>query len=536
MKFKKVVSTFFAAALALNLATNVAVSAQEQSISIATMGELSTLDSALYNDVPSSDMIGQVFEGLYRVASGAEVELGQAANVEVSEDGLKYTFTLRDGLTWSNGDPVTAQDFEFTYQRLVDPNSGSRASSVDLFKNATAIREGNMSVEELGVKAIDEKTLEITLEYPAPYLPKLLSGSRFLPVNKKFVEEKGDKYGTSAENIVTNGPFKLEGWNGTNLEWSLVKNDAYWDAANVKLDQALVQVVKENTTGADLFDAGQLDYTVLSDQLVAQYEGGQEFHTVPKATIGYMSFNNERETTANKYVRRAIAQAFDKELYAQSVIQDGSTPLNGQVPLNFDITKEGEDYRTQAGDLLTYDVKAAQEDWEKAKEQLGKDKIELELLTSDVGLSKRTAEFLQAQLQENLPGLTLSIKSVPLKNRLEFQRASDFDIFYGTWAPDYQDAINFIEQYTTGGGINFAKYSNEEVDKLVEQARTEFANDPAKRREALVNAETIIVKEDAVVAPMYQAATAYLLNPRVQGFEVYPFGRTINLRTVSVTE
>ena len=115
MKFKKVVSTFFAAALALNLATNVAVSAQEQSISIATMGELSTLDSALYNDVPSSDMIGQVFEGLYRVASGAEVELGQAANVEVSEDGLKYTFTLRDGLTWSNGDPVTAQDFEFTY-------------------------------------------------------------------------------------------------------------------------------------------------------------------------------------------------------------------------------------------------------------------------------------------------------------------------------------------------------------------------------------------------------------------------------------
>ncbi|MDO4432690.1 MAG: peptide ABC transporter substrate-binding protein [Aerococcaceae bacterium] len=535
MKKRKLLSTIFAAALALNIATS-AVSAQEQSISIATMGELSTLDSALYNDVPSSDMIGQIFEGLYRVSKGSEVELGQAASVEVSEDGLTYTFTLRDGLTWSNGDPVTAGDFEFTYRRLVDPNSGSSSSSVTIFKNAAAIREGNAKLEDLGVKALDDKTLEITLEYPAPYLPKLLTGSRFLPTNKKIVEEKGEAYGTSAENIVTNGPFKIEGWNGTNLEWNLVKNEAYWDAANVQLDKALVQVVKENTTGADLFDAGQLDYTVLSDELVSQYEGGEEFHVVPKATIGYMSFNTQRETTANKYVRRAIAQAFDKELYAQSVIKDGSQPLTGQVPQNFDIAEDGTDYRQAAGDMLTFNLEAAQADWAKAKEELGKETIELELLTSDVGLSKRTAEFLQAQLQANLPGLTLTIKSVPLKNRLEFQRASDFDIFYGTWAPDYQDAINFVEQYTTGGGINFAKYSNEEADKLVEQARGEFANDPAKRREAIIAAEALMVQEDAIVAPMYQAATSYLLNPRVQGFEVYPFGRTINLRTVSVTE
>lgn len=532
MNFKKLVATFLAGAMAFNLSTTAL--AQEQSISIASMGELATLDSALYNDVPSSDMIGQIFEGLYRVAKGTEVELGQAESVDISEDGLTYTFKLREGLTWSNGDPVTAQDFEFTYRRLVDPQSGSSASSVTVFKNAAAIREGNAKVEDLGVKAVDERTLEITLEYPAPYLPKLLTGSRFLPISKKFYEEKGEQYGTSAENIVTNGPFKMEGWNGTNLEWSLVKNDAYWDAANVQLTKAVVQVVKENATGADLFDAGELDFTTLSDQLVSQYEGGDEFNTVPKATIGYMSFNTLRETTANKHLRRAIAQAFDKALYADSVIQDGSQPLNGQVPVNFDVDASGKDYREFAGDLLTYDIATAQKDWEQAKKELGKDKIEVELLTSDVGLSKRTAEFLQAQLQENLPGLTLTIKSVPLKNRLEFQRASEFDIFYGTWAPDYQDAINFIEQYETNGGINFAKYSNEKVDQLIEQARIEFANDPVKRREALKEAEMIMVQEDAVVAPIYQAATSYLLNPSISNFEVYPFGRTINLRTVTV--
>lgn len=508
----------------------------EQKLSIATQGELATLDSALYNDVPSSDMIGQVFEGLYRVKNGTEVEFGQAESVKVSDDGLTYTFTLRDGLKWSDGSPVTAADFEYSYQRLADPKSGASVQSVDVVKNAAAVRKGEKEVSELGVKALDDKTLEVTLEYPAPYLPKLLSGSRYMPVSKAVHSAKGDKYGTSADNVVTNGPFTIQDWNGTNLEWKLVKNDNYWDAANVYLKDVQVQVIKENSTGADLFDAGQLDYTTLTDQFVQEYTGADDFHTASKATIGYLSFNTQREATANADLRRAIAQAFDKQVYADSVIQDGSKVLNNQVPKDFDVNEAGEDYQTEAGPMLEYNLEAAQADWAKAKAALGKDTIELQLLTSDVGLSKRTAEFLQAQLEANLPGLKLTISSVPLKNRLEFQRQSDFDIFYGTWAPDYQDALNFIEQYKTGGGINFAKYSNAEYDKLVEQARNEYANDPAKRRQALIQAETIGIKQDAVAAPIYQSSTSYLLKARVKNFEVMPFGRTINLRPVYVTE
>lgn len=508
----------------------------EQKLSIATQGELATLDSALYNDVSSSDMIGQVFEGLYRVKNGTEVEFGQAESVKVSDDGLTYTFTLRDGLKWSDGSPVTAADFEYSYQRLADPKSGASVQSVDVFKNAAAVRKGEKEVSELGVKALDDKTLEVTLEYPAPYLPKLLSGSRYMPVSKAVHSAKGDKYGTSADNVVTNGPFTIQDWNGTNLEWKLVKNDNYWDAANVYLKDVQVQVIKENSTGADLFDAGQLDYTTLTDQFVQEYTGADDFHTASKATIGYLSFNTQREATANADLRRAIAQAFDKQVYADSVIQDGSKVLNNQVPKDFDVNQAGEDYQTAAGPMLEYNLEAAQADWAKAKAALGKDTIELQLLTSDVGLSKRTAEFLQAQLEANLPGLKLTISSVPLKNRLEFQRQSDFDIFYGTWAPDYQDALNFIEQYKTGGGINFAKYSNAEYDKLVEQARNEYANDPAKRRQALIQAEVIGIKQDAVAAPIYQSATSYLLKARVKNFEVMPFGRTINLRPVYVTE
>lgn len=384
MNLKKSFVSFIVSALTItSIVAPVATFAQDapdvdpsvaQTLSIATNGELSTLDSALYNDVPTSDMIGQINEGLYRVTTGSEVEPGQAESVDVSDDGLVYTFTLRDGLTWSNGDPVTAGDFVYSYQRLVDPNSGSvAATTVEVFKNAAAIRNGEMELDELGVVALDDQTLEITLEYPAPYLPKLLTGSRFLPVSQAFAEEVGDSYGTSSENLVSNGPFTIENWNGTNLEWNLIKNPNYWDADNVYLEDVLVQVVKETGTGADLFDAQQLDYAVLTDDFVQQYEGSEFFHSVPKATVGYMSFNTTREATGNANIRRAIAQGFDKELYANSVIQDGSTPLNGLVPVGFDVNEEGVDFRDEQGDVLVYNVEEAQADWQAGLEELGVD-------------------------------------------------------------------------------------------------------------------------------------------------------------------
>lgn len=509
--------------------------AEDQSISMMSIGELVTLDAMLYNDTPSSDMIGHIFEGLYRVSTGSEVELGQAENVDISDDGLTYTFTLREGLVWSNGDPVTANDYVFSYQRLVDPNNQNASTTAEVFKNAAAIRNGEMETSELGVRAEDDRTLVIELEYPAPYLPKLLTGSRFMPVNQTVVEEHGDSYGTSVDTIAMNGPFLLEGWEGTNLEWQLVKNPEYWDAENVHLENVLVSVVKETGTAADLFDAGELDYAILSDQFVSQYEGSEFFNQQPKATIGHLQFNMTREPTNNQALRRALFRSIDKETYANNVIQDGSTPLDGFVPTGFDVSEDGVDYRDNAGAMLTYDVEAAQADWETAKQELGQDEIELELLTSDVDLSRRTAEYLQSQWMQNLPGLTVTIRSVPLQNRLDFQRALDFDLFYGTWAPDYQDAMNFIEQMESNGGINFGQYSNEEVDELIRQARFDYANDPEQRRQALIDAETIAIDQDAFQTSFYQSATSYLLSPNIQNFEVLPFGRTINLRTAYVT-
>lgn len=508
----------------------------EQSISIATGGEISSLDSGKYaGDVPSSDTISQLFEGLYRIGEGNEVEFGQAESVDVSEDGLTYTFTLKDDIYWSNGDPVTANDFEFSYKRLVDPSAGTQTlQAIEILKNALPIKEGELDPDELGVTALDEKTLEIVLEYPADYFPKLLSSTRFLPISEQYYNEVQDQYGSASDLIVVNGPFKIEDWTGVNLEWRYVKNDSYWDAENVYLDDVHVSVVKEIGTGVDLFEAGLLDYVTLSSEYVPQYEGSEFFQSVPKATIGYLGFNTTREATGNIALRRAIAQAFDKELYAQSVIQDGSIPLNGQVPRDFAFNEAGEDYRDVAGDLLVYDLNSAQADWNTAKEELEFDTIELELLVSDVELSGRTAEFLQAQLEANLPGLSITIRSVPLKNRLEIQGDLQFDIYYGTWTPGYQDASVFIDQYTTTGGINFGEYVNETYDELVRSAKYDFAGDLEGRWETLIEAEKLGIGQEAAVAPIYQAANTFLLAPEVKGLKVLPFGRSIDLRQVYI--
>ena len=509
-------------------------SSNQQSLTITTFGELATLDSADYDDVPSSDMLGQIFEGLYRVAKDNKVELGMAAEEPtVSTDGLVYTFKLRDA-KWSDGTPVTAGDFVYTYRKLVDPKEGHVAQSADVFKNAKKIRSGELSTEELGVKAIDDKTLEITLENPAPYLPKLLTGSRFLPQSEKVAKEKGEGYGSSADSIVTNGPFKLEGWSGSELSWKLVKNENYWDASNVKLQTVTVNVSKEVATSVQLFDGKQVQYTTISEQFVDQYKGQPTYHAIPKATMGYMSFNVERKVTGNKHFRRAIAMAYDKAALVNNVLKDGSIVSNGLVPKGFAENPEtGKDYVEDRGDLLSYNVEEAQKELAQAKKELGMDTIEVTLLTSDAGSAKVVGEYLQAQIQKNLPGVTLNIKSVPLKNRLELQRADDFDIFFGTWAPDYQDPVNFLEQYVTGGGVNFANYSSEAYDKAVAEVKTTYATKPAERYKQMITAEKIVM-DDAIVAPIYQASQSYLLAENVDGFEVLPFGRTINLRQASV--
>lgn len=391
-----------------------------------------------------------------------------------------------------------------------------------LIKNGEAISQGKAPVNSLGIKALGKYKVQVTLANPIPYLPQILEGAQFYPQNSKLVKKLGSKYGTSSKNLVYNGPFTVSGWTGSNLKWTYKKNPTYWNKKIVDLNKVNIQVVQTPSTGVNLFRSGELDYTTLTSDFVKQYQNNSSYHTKVTPTNGYLSFNLKRKSTGNVHIRRAISRAINKQQLVKTVLHQGKVS-NGIVAANF-ITDQAtdNDYRKDAGDLVTYNAKEAKKEWQLGLKQLGKKKLTLELLTSDIDDAKRVGEFIQSNLMKNLPGLTLRVRSIPLKSRLSNTTNHNYDFVYGTWQPSYEDPIDFL---TVGGLFNLAPdYHNANFWKQIDLARSTYATDPQKRLNALVNAEKQLIQKDAFAAPLFQQGTSYLLNKRVKGFQLSPYG------------
>lgn len=456
----------------------------EQVLNWTTTSELPTMDTTMVKDTVSFDMMNNVNEGLYRQNAEGEYEAGVLdGEPEISEDGSVYTYKIKEDATWSNGDPVTANDFVYAWQRLVDPDTAAPYSYLadGIIQNATEIIAGEMEPSELGAVAVDDKTLEVTYAKPVPYLEGILSMAPFYPLNQTYVEEQGDTYATNSDTVLYNGPFALSGWDGTNLNWSLEKNDNYWDADNVQLDTVKYQVLKETSTALNLFDSGEIDYSTVSGEYVAAREGDPNMDNAPESTVFYIKMNQERngeETPlANTNIRRGISQAIDKQSFADQVLQNGSLPADYLVPEGLASNPSTDvDFRedsTEGTGFVDYDVESAQEAFNAGLEELGTDSITLELLVDDTENAKRSAEYIQGQLQTNLPGLQVQIVSVPFKNRVAADNSQDYDLQIAGWGADYADPINYLELFVTDGNNNNSGYSNEEYDALIQAASDE---------------------------------------------------------------
>lgn len=526
-KFKRFFSGLMVIEMGLVLAacsSNSGLSqAKNQTMNTYVSNEISTLDSSKYGDTTSSEVLQNSMEGLYRFDKNNKAILAGATSVKHSKDQRVYTFDLRKNAKWSNGDPVTATDYVTAWRRTVDPkNSSLDSDSYAIIKNGTKITQGKAPVNFLGIKALGKYKLQITLAYPIPYLPEILEGAQFYPQNTKLVKKLGSKYGTSSKNLVYNGPFTVTGWTGSNLKWVYKKNPNYWNKKDIALNKVNVQVVQTPSTGVNLFRSGQLDYAALTSDFVKQYEKNPNFHTRITPTNGYLSFNIKKKVTGNVHIRRAISQAIDKQQLVKTILHQGKA-ANGIVASDF-ITDQstGKDYRQDAGDLVTYNPKNARKEWNLGKKELSKEKINLELLTSDVDDSKRVGEFIQSNLMKNLPGLNLTVKSIPLKSRLANTTNHNYDFVFGTWQPSYEDPLDFL---TVGGLFNLQPdYHNDNFWHQIDMAKTTYATNPKKRLQALINAENQLIKKDAFAAPLYQAGVSYLLNKKVTGFQLSPYG------------
>ncbi|KAB8139112.1 peptide ABC transporter substrate-binding protein [Gracilibacillus oryzae] len=514
----------------------------EKVLRISATSDIPTMDPIMTEDNVSTQWIDTVYEGLYRQAPGGEIVSGIAKKeeTEVSEDGLTYTFHLREDATWANGDPVTAQDFVYGWQRAANPANGSFYGNYLMsgkIKNAEQIFAEELAPEELGVSAPDDYTFVVELETPVPYFDSYVINSNFLPAHKEFVEEQGDNFSLTPDSILANGPYKMTSWKAEE-GWELVKNETYWDAENVALDGISVKVLKDADTRLSNYETGNIDRVTLSGSQVKDNQTSPEFGSLSEASTFYMKMNQESaeksEYMQNYNFRMALAKAFDKQAYIDVVYGNDSIPANYFVPAEFvEHPETGEDFQ-QGSDLLAYDVEAAKEYWTKAKEELGFEEVTLSFLSGDTDVAKSISEVMKTELEKNLEGLSIETVNVPWAQQLDLMREKNYELAVSGWIPDYKDAVSFIDIFVTGGENNDVGYSNEEYDALVKAAKTELALQPAERFEALQQAEQILL-EDAAIAPILQRKTSVLAKNYVKGLDqLNPFSNNYSFKYADI--
>ncbi|WP_281975280.1 peptide ABC transporter substrate-binding protein [Halobacillus litoralis] len=497
-----------------------------QELHLTEGAEIPTMDSSLTIDAIASQWLGSTKDGLYRLGKDGKTEPGIAKDQKVSEDGLVWTFQLREDAVWSNGDPVTAHDFVYAWQRTIDPDTGSEYGPYmmnGVIKNAEAVSQGEKELDALGVKAVDDFTFEVTLERPTPYFQSMTAFGTFLPMNQKFVEEKGEKYAMEADALLSNGPFIMTEWDHGE-GWTVEKNDDYWDADKVKLEKITVNVVKDTASAVNLYETNEVDVTNLSSEFVDKYRTNEEFKTEEEPTVFFLKMNQENEILSNLHARKAIQMVVDRQSMVDVILNNGSIPAGGYMPANFvNHPETGEDFRDINGSLVTDSVAKAQEHWKKAKEELGIETAELRYLGGDTEVAQNLDAFIKDQL-EQLEGLSIKVESVPFKVRLERDSNMDYDIENYGWGPDYIDPNTFLNLWVTDGGNNKTGYSSEKYDSLIKKAGTELAQKPGERFETSLEAEKLLIQEDAVIAPLYQRAKAQLWKPYIKNVTANPMG------------
>ena len=347
--------------------------------------EIASMDPQIATDGTSFEAIAAVTEGIYSVDKAGSPILAAAESAEKSEDGLTYTFKLRDA-KWSNGTKVTANDFVFAWRRLADPKTASEYAfmiGIAGIKNAEDVLAGKKGVEELGVKAKDDNTLVVELSHPVTFFESLLSFPSFFPVNEEFYKQSGDSFATSPNTILANGPYKISSYEPAATTIELVKNTDYWDADAVKLDGIKFQVIKEAQQTMLAYQNGDLDVATLAGEQVEQFKADPEFTNVAAGYLWYISVNQKVAGLENENLRKALALAYDKDAIVNNILKDGSVVADFAVPKLLATGPDGKDFRETTGTYLSTDKAKALEFYNNAKKELGKETFKYKMMVED---------------------------------------------------------------------------------------------------------------------------------------------------------
>ncbi|MBP1041122.1 peptide ABC transporter substrate-binding protein [Vagococcus sp. BWB3-3] len=509
----------------------------EQAIAISLPAELVTLDTTQTTDKNTFTIAQHLFEGLYRLDDKSVPVPGLAKEeAQISEDGLTYTFKLREDAKWSNGDPITADDFVFAWKRLVDPASGApNAYLLDNVKNSKEIRLGEKAVDDIGISAPAKDEFKVELINPQASFLTLISIVWLAPQQEAYVTEQGADYASDGDHLLASGPFTITDWELGSDTWTLKPNPEYYDKEQVKLQEIKGTTVKEENTGINLFSAGDLDLTRISGAYVAENANDEAFISHSDISNFFLDFNKKEGTPlANVNLRKAIAYAIDKEPLTASTLNDGAKPLNGLVPENLFVNQETQtDFRKYSGEYATFDQEKAKKFWKEAQKEVG-DKVELKFLVSDDDNGKKVSEYIQSQIEETLEGVKITITPQPKNNVNQSRRDKDYELSFSGWNAGDNNLGMFFILYETDSAYNYGSYSNPEYDKLAVAAKTTDANDVDKQFADYKAAEKILLEADAAQVPLYQSASNYLINPKIKDVAYPTYGNYFGLRNAYV--
>ena len=518
------VSAVFLLAACGSQQSSSSASKDKQVLKLSATAPLDTID---ISKATGYGQTGNVFESFYRLGKNGQPAAGLAKSGTVSKDGKTWTFKLRSNAKWSNGEKITAQDFVYSWRRTINPKTASPyAYLFSGIKNADEIIAGKKSPSSLGIKALNQETVQVKLNRPIAYFKVLMAYPLFGPQNEAFIKKTGKKYATSSKYMLYSGPFKITGWKGTNDTWSFVKNNQYWDKQAVKLSKISYQVVKTTNTGYQLYQQGKLDLTPLSSEQVKQLKKNKDFKTYPYSYVAFLAYNFQakdatvKKALNNKNIRLALSLSLDRKILTSKVFGDGSSVPTGFVAsgLAYDpANKEDFAKEQKVANTVDYNEKLAEKYWKTGLKELGLKKLNLTLLASNESTNADAlTQYLQSQWTKVLSGINVKVNSIPSKNAHTKASSGDFDIYVSGWGGDFSDPMTFMQILQKGISFNYGKWNNAEYNRLIKKALTTDANDVNKRWQDLVKAAQV-ANADQAVTPIYQQTTAYLQNSKVKG-------------------
>ncbi|MGL4402504.1 MAG: peptide ABC transporter substrate-binding protein [Fusobacteriaceae bacterium] len=465
-----------------------------------------------------------LFRGLFKVNSKNETVPALAENLEISEDGKVYVIKLKNNIKWSDNSPLTAEDFAYSWKRVLNPEVDSRvAYEMYAIKNGEKYNKGEISVEEVGIEVIDSATLKITLENPIPYFKELLATPTYFPVKKDVVEGK-EPWTKNAKTYVSNGPFMVKEFRPKE-KYIFVKNPNYLFADDVKLEELEIVFIDSPETEMGAYMNGEIDVAEnLSNDAKKRYENSSEMNKSERIGMMYYDFNTAKEPFNNPLVRRAFSLAIDRKMIIEKILQSTNPAAYGIVPLGIKHgVQQDKNYREVVGDQFVENMEEARRLLAQAGYPEGKNLPKIKFITTTSQTNKDIAQAMQNMWKKEL-GVDVEIVTFESKVYWGEMHAGNFDIGSDGWGGSYPDPMTMMDIFETQNNVKNNRWSNLEYDHLLKENR--MTNDQTLRMGNFEKAEKIIMDEMPVM-PLYFYQAQYLVNPRIKGIYKNINGHTI---------